>query len=114
MKKIMKKSLIMSVIACFMYFVIIPFYVGDITMISIPLGSILGIISIVYLIMEARSDLPIFYGKSQQGGSNANASIIMGIAISILSTSMLFLAFYVLIGIAMIYLIAMYVKKKTI
>ncbi len=114
MKKILMKVLIMCGIAIMVYFFIIPLvYAEDIKVIGIPIGATLSTLSVVYLIMEARSGLPVFYGKSQSSGSNANASVIMGIGIAFLSNSIEILLFNLLLGIALIYLVFVYIKKKS-
>lgn len=48
-------------------------------------GGVILTVAIIYLIFELKSDYPYFYGASQSAGSNANAAVVAGLGIGILS-----------------------------
>lgn len=53
------------------------------------LGIFLSVYAVIWIGVEKHSDLPFFYGKSQRGGSNANAVFICSLGIVMMSHSLL-------------------------
>lgn len=53
------------------------------------LGIFLSVYALVWIGVEKYSDLPLFYGKSQRGGSNANGVFICSLGIVMISHSLL-------------------------
>ena len=57
------------------------------TAIRAVLGGILVVYALIVLAVERYLDLPFWYGRSQNGGSNANGAIVGAIGISIMASS---------------------------
>lgn len=52
-------------------------------------GALFLIVGILDTLVEARMDLPFFYGKNQGGGSNANSYFVCAVGIACLADSIL-------------------------
>ncbi|EDU36455.1 MAG: hypothetical protein E7210_00030 [Clostridium lundense] len=81
------------------------------------LGIFLSAYGLIWIGVEKYSDLPFFYGKSQRGGSNANAVFICSLAIvmmshSLLQTIILLLIFALIIAIERSIIESKRIKKE--
>lgn len=66
------------------------------------IGIVVGALAVLYLVMEQRANLPYFYGRSQSAGSNANASVVAGLAVALISNSWFGVLIGSLVGVGLI------------
>ncbi|MGM0216553.1 hypothetical protein [Enterococcus sp. AZ109] len=68
-------------------------------------GSVIVLIGLGYLIYEIVTGSPYFYGASQSAGSNANAAVVTGVGIGILSIDLLEAFIFATCGVIVYFLI---------
>lgn len=70
------------------------------------------ILGLIYTIMETKMQLPYFYGRSQNGGSNANSFVVMGIGVGLIGSSIASAVVITLVLIAVAVAIRMFMDKR--
>lgn len=114
MKKISLKMLTLVVVSIFVYLVRAQLFDGGGNAIIRIFGIIAGVVAVIYLIVEERMDLAFFSGRSQSAGSNANASVVAGLAVALIVQSWTELLVGTVVGIGVVLLISFIMKRKTI
>ena len=76
-------------------------------------GIIIGVLAVIYMIVEERMNLAFFSGRSQSAGSNANASVVAGVGIALISQSWVQVLAGALVGIGMIVVVSTFFQRKT-
>ena len=116
MKKISLKMITLVVVSIFIYLIRTQIFESNIDANAVIriIGIVVGVLAVLYLIVEERMNLAFFSGRSQSAGSNANASVVAGGAIALISQSWPQILLGCIVGIGIIALISLVIKKKIV
>lgn len=109
---LVKKEITLLLSGLLVYFAKLQLVSKKDVQVMMLVGWMIMFISVIYLIMEMRSNLPYFYGRSQSGGSNANGSVVAGFGIGIAASSWLMVIAYLFAGLIVIVVLSRIVKRK--
>lgn len=113
MRKTLLKIITLVIVSIFIYLVRIQLFANSPNSILRILGIIIGVLAVIYFIIEERANLPFFSGRSQSAGSNANAAVVAGLAVALISQSWIQIIIGCIIGMLLIVSIALISKNKT-
>lgn len=112
MKKTYLKMITLIIVSIFIYLVRMQLFANSPNLILRIVGILAGVLAVIYLIIEERANLPFFSGRSQSAGSNANAAVVAGLAVALISQSWIQILIGCLVGIGLVGLTSLTGKKK--